>query len=252
MRLQGRVSIVTGGAKGIGRAITRRLSQEGSKVVIAQREVATGEALAQELVGGGVEALFVRTDVSDKEQVDHLVEESLKKFGQIDILVNNAATSVYPGSLLEVTLEGWRRVLDVNLTGVFLCSQAVARHMVERRWGRIINITSVGGFQPWHGSVAYLTSKGGLIMLTKAMALELAPYGILVNAIAPGAILTERVKAMLQDPELSKRCTPLSKIPLSRFGEVDEIAAAVAFLASDEATYILGTTLVADGGYLLT
>jgi NAD(P)-dependent dehydrogenase (short-subunit alcohol dehydrogenase family) len=252
MKLQGKVSIVTGGAKGIGKAITRRFAQEGSKVVIAQREVATGEVWAREIINDGGEALFVCTDVSNKEQVDHLVEETLKRFGQIDILVNNAATSVYPGSLLEVTLEGWKRVLDVNLTGVFLCSQAVARHMVERRSGRIINITSVGGFQPWQGSVAYLTSKGGLIMLTKAMALELAPYGILVNAVAPGAILTERVRAMLQDPELSKRCTPLSKIPLSRFGEVDEIAAVVAFLASDEASYIQGATWVVDGGYLLT
>jgi NAD(P)-dependent dehydrogenase (short-subunit alcohol dehydrogenase family) len=252
MKLRDKVSIVTGGAKGIGRAITRRLVEEGSRVVIAQRDPETGEALEQEILEGGGDALFVRTDVSIKEQVDGLVEETLRRFGQIDVLVNNAATSAHPGSLLEASLEDWQRVLNVNLTGVFLCSQAVARHMVERKRGRIINITSVGGFQPWKGSVHYLTSKGGLIMLTKAMALELAPHCILVNAIAPGAIMTERVAEMRQDPARSSRLTPLSKIPLSRFGEVGEIAAAVAFLASDEASYFQGATLVVDGGYLLT
>lgn len=252
MRLRDKVSIVTGGAKGIGRGISLRFAQEGSKVVIAQRDPVTGQEIAQEIEDAGGAALFISTDVSVKEQVDNLFEETLTHFGQIDILVNNAATTLCYEPLLEMPLESWQRVIDVNLTGVFLCSQAAARHMVERRYGKIINIASVGSFMPERDCPHYCAAKGGVIMLTKSMALDLSPFNISVNAIAPGAIMTEKIQEVLKEQDIAEHATSTSKIPLARFGEVEEVAAAAVFLASDEASYIQGATLVIDGGYLLT
>lgn len=252
MRLRDRVSIVTGGAKGIGRGISLRFAEEGSKVVIAQRDPVTAQEVVQEIEGKGGFALFVSTDVSVKEQVDNLIKETLAHFSQIDILVNNAAITGCYEPLLEMPLESWQRVIDVNLTGVFLCSQAAARHMAEKKYGKIINIGSVGSSMPEKDCPHYCASKGGVTMLTKSMALDLAPFHISVNAIAPGAIMTEKVGQALQEQGLEEHATSISKIPLARFGEVEEVAAAAVFLASDEASYIQGATLVVDGGYLLT
>lgn len=252
MRLRDKVSIVTGGAKGIGRGISLRFAEEGSKVVIAQRDPVTGHEIVQEIEDGGGTALFISTDVSVKEQVDNLIEETLRNFGQIDVLVNNAAITMCYEPLLEMSLESWQRVIDVNLTGVFLCSQAAARHMVERRYGKIINIGSVGSFMPERDCPHYCASKGGVIMLTKSMALDLAPFNVSVNAIAPGAIMTEKVQQALREQGIEDHATGVSKIPLARFGEVEEVAAAAVFLSSDEASYVQGATFVVDGGYLLT
>lgn len=244
MRLRDKVSIVTGGGKGIGRAISWRFAQEGAKVVIAQRDPETAQRLARQIEVSGGSTIFIPTDVGVPEQVENLVEETIEKFGQIDILVNNAAITRCWEPFLEMSLESWQRVIDVNLTGVFLCSQAVARHMVQRRYGRIINIGSVGSFMPQSNAVHYCAAKGGVIMLTKSLALELSQHNILVNAVAPGAIFTER--------SVEDSGSGLAKIPLGRQGKVEEVAAAVLFLASDEASYVQGETLVVDGGWLLT
>jgi 3-oxoacyl-[acyl-carrier protein] reductase len=252
MRLKDKVAIVTGGAKGIGRGISLRFTQEGSKVVIAQRDPVTGQEAVRQIEGAGGTALFMPTDVSVKEQVEALVEGTMAHFGQIDILVNNAAITMCYGPLLELSLDSWQRVIDVNLTGVFLCSQAVARRMVDRRYGKIINIGSVGSFMPERDCPHYCAAKGGVVMLTKSMALDLAPFNISVNAIAPGAIMTEKVRQVLREQAMEDHTTSLSKIPLARFGEVEEVAAAAVFLASDEAGYVQGEVLVVDGGYLLT
>lgn len=252
MKLASKVSIVTGGGKGIGYGISLRLGQEGSKVVIAQRDPKTGEDTVRCIIEAGGEAIFVPTDVSVKSQVDNLVEQTLLRFGQIDVLVNNAAITGCSDHFLEITPERWQQVIGVNLTGVFFCSQAVARYMVQRRYGRIINIGSVGAVMPEKDAAHYCAAKGGLDMLTKAMALDLAPYKILVNAVHPGAIRTPQVQQLMSSATPDAHLTATSKIPLGRFGEVEEVAAAVAFLASDEASYFQGSSVVVDGGYLLT
>jgi NAD(P)-dependent dehydrogenase (short-subunit alcohol dehydrogenase family) len=252
MKLRNKVSIVTGGAKGIGRGISLRFAEEGSKVVIAQRDRATGEKCVREIEDAGGTAAFVATDVSVKGQVENLIEETLAHFDRVDVLVNNAAITLCYEPILEMSLESWQRVIDVNLTGVFLCSQAAARHMAERRFGRIINIGSVGSFMPERDCPHYCAAKGGVIMLTRSMALDLAPFNILVNAIAPVAIMTEKVQRTMRQQGVEDHTSSIAKIPLARFGEVEEVAAAAAFLASDDASYMQGTTLVVDGGYLLT
>lgn len=252
MRLQDKVSIVTGGAKGIGRGISLRFAQAGSTVVIAQRDRLTGQEVVREIGDAGGTALFIATDVGVQEQVENLVEKTVTRFGQIDILVNNAAITMCYEPLLDMSLDSWQRVIDVNLTGVFLCSQAAARHMVDRRYGKIVNVGSVGSFMPERDCPHYCAAKGGVIMLTKSMALDLAPFNVSVNAVAPGATMTEKIRHVLQEQGVEDRATGLSKIPLARFGEVEEVAAAALFLASDEASYVQGATLVVDGGYLLT
>jgi len=244
MRLYDKVSIITGGGKGIGRGISQRFAQEGAQVVIAQRDPETAQRLVHEIEASGGRASFIPTDVSIPEHVEHLVQETMERFAQIDILVNNAGITRCWEPVLEMSLESWQRVIDVNLTGVFLCSQAVARHMARREYGRIINIGSVASFMPQSNAAHYCAAKGGLIMLTKSLALDLSPYNILVNAVAPGAIFTER--------SVEDGGGGLDKIPLGRQGKVEELAAAVLFLASDEAGYIQGQTLTVDGGWLLT
>jgi 3-oxoacyl-[acyl-carrier protein] reductase len=189
-------------------------------------------------------ASFVPTDVSIPAQVERLVQETMDRFGQIDVLVNNAGITRCWDPALEMSPESWQRVIDVNLTGVFLCAQAVAKHMARKKYGRIINIGSVASFMPQPNAAHYCAAKGGLIMLTKSLALDLSPHNILVNAVAPGAIHTER--------SVEDGVGGLGKIPLGRLGTVEELAAAVLFLASDEASYIQGQTLVVDGGWLLT
>jgi len=244
MRLRDKVAIVTGGGKGIGREISRRFAQEGAKVVIAQRDSETALRLVREIEAANGTASFIPTDVSVPEQVEHLVQETVERFSQIDILVNNAAITRCWDPVLEMSPESWRRVIDVNLTGVFLCSQAVARHMVRRKYGRIVNIGSVASFMPQSNAAHYCAAKGGLIMLTKSLALDLSQYNILVNTVTPGSIFTER--------SVEDSGHGLAKIPLGRPGKTEEVAAAVLFLASDEASYIQGQTLVVDGGWLLT
>ncbi len=236
-----RVAIVTGGASGLGFAIARRLARDGATLVIADRNEAQLETARAEL---GLPGIAV--DVSDPEAVAAMVARTLTDHGRLDIMVANAGI----GGLhhfLDETHAHWQKVLAVNLTGVFLCCQAAARAMVAQgQGGRIVTIASVSGVLAGSGRAAYGTSKAGVIQLTKQMALELGEYGITANAVAPGPVDTPLVAAN-HTPETRRTFT--SRIPSGRYGEPDEIASAVAYLASAEAAYVNGVTLFVDGGF---
>lgn len=251
-RLEGRVAIVTGSAAGIGRGIAQRFAREGARVVIADQDEQQAAKVSDAIVRAGGTAWPYRVDIADRGQVEALVAATLEHFGTIDILVNNAAIALLYEPFFEISEASWRRLIDVNLTGAFWCSQAAARHMAAQRQGVILNIGSVNSFRPEKQVAHYASAKGGLILLTRAMALELAPYNIRVNAIAPGAIHTERTEVFDADPVNQEIVThALGRIPLHRRGEPDELAAAAVFLASSEASYVVGHTLVVDGGSLL-
>jgi len=239
--LNGRVCIVTGGAQGIGEACVRRFAREGAHTVIADVDDARGQALAAELG-----ALYVRCDVGDKAAVDALVAATLAAHGRIDVLVNNAGI-FRAADFLEVTEADFDAVLRVNLKGAFLVGQAVAREMAKAGNGAIVNMSSVNGTLAIPTISSYNVSKGGINQLTRVMALALADRGIRVNAVAPGTIATElAAKAVLTSEEAKARI--MSRTPMKRLGEPGEIADAVAYLASDAASYITGEIVVVDGG----
>lgn len=245
--LQGKAAIVTGGAKGIGRAIVERFTKDGARVVIADVDEEAGQAAAA--VTG---ARFVRCDVSDRGHAENLAMTTVDALGRIDVLVNNAGI-VHGADFLEVSEADFDRVLRVNLKGTFLVGQAIARRMVEQvkaggAPGAIINMSSVNAVFAIANQVPYSASKGGINQLTKVMALSLAPYGIRVNAIGPGSIMTDMLASVNKDKAAKHRL--LSRTPLGRIGEPSEIAAIAAFLASDDASYITGQTIYADGGRL--
>lgn len=243
MRLANKVAIVTGASQGIGLACAKRLVQEGARVMLADVREAEGQAAVERL---GAAARFFCADVSQKADVDALVAATLKGFGQLDILVNNAGVT-HAAEFLELAEEDFDRVLRINLKSMFLCSQAAAREMVKRGSGCIINMSSVNAELAIPNQVPYVISKGGVNQLTRVAAISLAPHGVRVNAIGPGTILTELAKkAVLGSPEA--RHTILSRTPLGRCGEPEEVAAIAAFLASDDASYLTGQTLYADGG----
>lgn len=242
MKLQNKVAIVTGGTQGIGLACAQRLVAEGARVMLADIKP-EGQAAAEAL---GANARFFRADVSMKADVDALVAATLAEFGAIDILVNNAGVT-HAAGFLELEEEDFDRVLRINLKSMFLCGQAVARVMVKQQGGSIINMSSVNSELAIPNQVPYVVSKGGVNQLTKVMSLNLAPHGIRVNGIGPGTILTELAKqAVLGSPEA--RHTILSRTPLGRCGEPEEVASIAAFLASDDASYMTGQTLFVDGG----
>ena len=243
--LQGRVCIVTGAAQGIGEACVRRFAAEGSKVVIADVDDVRGQALAD-----GLGALYQHCDVGDKAQVDALVAQTLQAYGRIDVLVNNAGI-FRAADFLEVTEADFDAVLRVNLKGSFLVGQAVARAMVATGGGTIVNMSSVNGVLTIPTIASYNVSKGGINQLTRVMALALAEKNIRVNAVAPGTIATELARAaVLTSEEAGARI--MSRTPMRRLGEPEEVAEAVAFLLSDAASYMTGETVVVDGGYLLS
>jgi glucose 1-dehydrogenase len=249
MKLNGKVAIVTGGARGIGLAIAQRYVAEGAKVVIADVDIAAGENAARAL---GEPCRFKTTDVGDAEQAQNLVNDAVAAFGLLDILVNNAGI-VHAADFLDVDEADFDRVLRVNLKGAFLVGQAAARRMVDqvkagRPPGAIINMSSVNAVLAIPNQVPYCVSKGGIAQLTKVMALSLAPHGIRVNAIGPGSIMTDILKSVATDREAKRRL--LARTPLGRIGEPDEIAAIALFLASDDARYVTGQTVYADGGRL--
>jgi len=254
MRLAGKVAIVTGGGTGIGRGISRALAHAGARVVIAQRRVEKAQAMADALRSEGFEALALGADISKRPDVQQLVARTLKQWGRIDILVNNAAITGLPAiaPFLECSDAQLDLIVDVNLKGTFICSQEVARVMAQQRGGSIIHISSVAAFAAQEGASAYCATKAGIVGLTRAMALELAPYGVRVNCLAPGDILIETNQALLD--ELKARGISgqyARRIPLGRRGEPEDIGPAVVFLASEEAAYITGATLVIDGGFLI-
>lgn len=251
MKLQGKVAIVTGAAGGIGHAVARRFLQEGAKVVLADIDAEHGEKAERDLSGFGPVS-FVRTDVGSRLDVHNLAAAALEAFGDMDVLVNGAEVAQATG-FLDLAEEDFDRVLCVNLKGPFLATQAVARYMVDKvkrggAAGSIVNISSINAVVAIPDQVAYSVSKGGLDQLTRVMALALAPHGIRVNAIGPGSIAAHALTAANGDP--AERAELLSRTPLGRVGTPSEIAAIAVFLASDEASYVTGQTLYADGGRL--
>lgn len=251
-RLAGQVAIVTGAGQGLGRGIALRFAREGALVAVAELDSSLAARTQREIEAIGGTALSIPTDIADRAQVDAMIAAVIARFGHLDILVNNAAIALLYESFFEITEASWRRMIDVNLSGAFWCSQAAARHMAERRRGWIVNIGSVNSFHPEARVAHYAASKGGIVLLTRAMALDLAPYGIHVNAIAPGSVHTERTELFDADPANREIVVgTLNAIPLGRRGETDEIAAGAVFLACEESAYIQGHTLVIDGGVLL-
>jgi glucose 1-dehydrogenase len=248
MRLKNKVAIVTGGARGIGLAIAKRYVAEGARVTIADVDTA-GAAAASALNN----ASFVATDVGDARAAENVVAETCRAFGDLNIVVNNAGI-IHGADFLELKEADFERVLRVNLKGAFLVGQAAARRMVAqvkagKPPGSIINMSSINAEVAIANHTPYCVSKGGIDQLTKVMALALAPHGIRVNAIGPGSIMTDILKAVATDRE-AKRAI-LARTPLGRIGEPDEIAGIAVFLASDEASYITGQTIYADGGRLV-
>jgi NAD(P)-dependent dehydrogenase (short-subunit alcohol dehydrogenase family) len=246
LSLEGKIAIVTGGSRGIGRAIALAFAGAGADVVVCSRDL-DGKlgTVAEEIKGLGRRSLAVPTDVMQKAALDNLVQKTMAEFGAIDILVNNAGTSVRK-SVLEHTDEDWNKVIDTNLTSYFLCSRAVAKIMTQRKKGNIISIASVRGIQGASGRIGYNVSKAGVIMLTRVLALEFASDNIRVNAIAPGWIKTEMTAPLMNDPKACKEID--ATIPMGRWAEPDEMANVALFLASDMSSYVTGHTLVADGG----
>lgn len=252
MSFSGKTVIITGGASGIGRACASDFATKGANVVIADQNEEDGEQAAADLKEASHEALFVSCDVSERLDVHNLIASVLEAYGQIDVLVNNAAI-IDSAPFLELSEDEFEKVLSVNLKGYFLVGQAVARQMVAQiadgaPAGAIVNMSSVNALFALPDHVAYTISKGGIAQLTKAMALALASHGIRVNAIGPGSIMTPILESVVHDE--SSRARILSRTPLGRIGDVAEIAAIAVFLASDAASYITGETVYADGGRL--
>ncbi len=246
MRLRDKIAIITGAGSGIGRATATLFSKEGAKVVVADWSEEGGKETVKEIENQDGQAIFVKTDVSKKEGVEKMKNECLEKFGRVDILVNNAG--IYRTyNLHEMSEEDWEKIIDVNLKSVFLCSKAVISEMLKQGKGKIINVASIAGLVGFPQSGAYCASKGGIITLTKEMALEYAPKKINVNCIAPGVIKTAMTENMLADPETKKFLEENTLYP--RLGEPEDIAQAMVYLASDESDFVNGEVLVVDGGW---
>lgn len=253
MTLTDKVTIITGAARGIGYACAKRFAAEGAKVIIADVDEDRGAEAAETLAAaGGADARFVACDVGERLDVRNLVTTTVEAHGRVDVLINNAGI-VAMADFLDVKEEEFDRVLKINLKGTFLASQAVARQMVDQieaggEPGTIVNISSVNAVFGIANQVPYSVSKGGVNQLTKVMALALAPHGIRVNAVGPGSIMTDMLASVANDEEARRRV--LSRTPLGRIGRPEEIASVAAFLASDDASYVTGQTVYADGGRL--
>jgi glucose 1-dehydrogenase len=248
MLLNGKAAIVTGAAQGIGQACAERLAKEGARVALCDVNAVAGEAAAKAIAAAGGTAIFLTCDVSKPADITAAVAAALKAFGRIDVLVNNAGV-VDDAPFLELPLEELDRVLSINLRGAFLMAQTAARQMVALGGGgAIVNMSSINAKFALPDHVAYSISKGGIAQLTKAMAIALAPQGIRVNAVGPGTIDTPLLANVVKDKAF--RAKVLSRTPMGRYGRPEEIAAIVAWLASDEASYVTGTTIFADGGRL--
>ncbi|MBW1997110.1 MAG: glucose 1-dehydrogenase [Deltaproteobacteria bacterium] len=246
-KLEGKVALVTGSGRGLGRAMAKALAEAGADVVVtarSQKEIGETAGLIRDL---GRRGLAIPCDVRDKASIDNLVGEALGEFGRIDILVNNAGCAIIK-SLLDLSEEEWHATIDTNLTSMFLCCKAVGPVMIRQGGGRIINVTSVLGARGRTGSVVYACSKGGVIQLTRTLAIEWAPYNIRVNAIGPGAFYTKPMKTVLDDPELGE--IRRKKIPLKREGQPEELGPLVVYLASPASDYMTGEIVYVDGGEL--
>jgi NAD(P)-dependent dehydrogenase (short-subunit alcohol dehydrogenase family) len=243
--LTGKVALVTGASSGIGRATALALATQGAKVAVCARRFDRLTELMTAIKAKGKEAVAIQMDVTQKNEVQHAITQTVTTFGKLDILVNNAGALDY-SPFLEMTEEKWDLIINTNLKGYFYAAQAAAKEMVKNKWGRIINIASIASGGVGVGMaqlVHYTASKGGVIGLTEALAAELGQYGILVNAIGPGGIDTEMTKGADISPFANR-------LSVKRMGKSEEIAAAVVYFASDEASYTTGTTLYVDGGWL--
>lgn len=243
-RLDGKVAIVTGGGTGVGRAISLSLAKAGADVVVTARRLEPLEDVAGEIAGLGRKALAVSCDVTESEKVNRMVSQAISEFGHVDILVNNAGVvkEHEPKPLWEITDDEWRLGIDTNLTGAFYCCRALAKHMVERRSGTIINISSCSGIRSMPGRFAYTAAKAGIINFTQSLAVTWADYNIRANCIAAGMLRTWRTA---EDYDKSARV-----IPLGRVGEPEDIGSLAVYLASDASSYVTGQVFVVDGGTL--
>jgi NAD(P)-dependent dehydrogenase (short-subunit alcohol dehydrogenase family) len=248
--LKNKVVVITGARRGMGKADALLFAQKGAKVVVSDISQEDCQKVVDQIEKKGGQAIAVKCDVSKKEEVDNLFRKTIEKFGRVDVLVNNAGICEFK-PFIDLTEEEWDRTLNINLKGYFLCAQAAAKEMAKQKSGVIVNIASVAMGQVGVGFlniVHYCASKGGIAAMTEAMALELAPYNIRVNAIAPGMIETPMLDPIKQDPKAMEGI--LARVPLNRMGKPEEIADLVVFLASDKSSYITGSIVVIDGGWL--
>lgn len=246
INLSGKTAIVTGGGSGIGAGIARLYGELGANIVIADVEMETAQEVAAEIEAAGHPVLLVKVDVQDAGQVEAMVEQTVERFGGIDLLVNSAGVGTL-SSIVEMLEEEWDWVLGVNLKGTFLCTRAVTRWWLQNdRKGKIINLSSINEAVPLAGEAHYCASKGGVMMFTRSAALELAPYGIQVNAIAPAMIETPMTEEVTVVPEL--HAAHMKQVPLGRFGQPADVARVAAFLASPWSGWITGASIPADGG----
>lgn len=246
MNLSTRVAIVTGGGRGIGRAIALKLAQHGASIVVNDIAPSSAEEVTDEVKAGGGKGIACGGDVSQSQDVSKIVKTAVSTYGRVDILVNNAGIT-RDGLLVEISDSDWDEVLNINLKGAFLCTRGVLWHMLRQRWGRIINIASVVALIGNAGQANYASAKAGLVALTKTIAKEVASRGITANAIAPGFIDTEMTRKLSE----SLRQEIINKLPIGYFGLPEDVAQAVVFLASEEARYITGQVLNVDGGMVM-
>lgn len=248
MRLQDKVAIVTGSTSGIGKSIAQGFADEGANVIICGRREEMAKGIADELIGKGLKAAAIRLDVTSEESIDSLVNQVVDRFGRIDILVNNSGISPVWKRAEDTPKEAWDQIIATNLTGTFLCAQAVGRVMIKQSNGRIINMTSVGSEVALPRLVAYCASKAGIVMLTKVLAAEWAQHNIMVNGIGPSFVETDFTAGLRSNERIYNDLK--DKNPLKRFARPEEIVGTAVFLASDESSYITGQTIFIDGGWL--
>lgn len=250
MNLKNKVAIITGARRGMGKAHSLTLAKAGAKVIVSDLVKEDCQKVVDEIKKEGGEAIAVKCDISKKEEVDAMVQKAVEEFGRVDILVNNAGIADFK-PFLEMTEKDWNKTININLKGYFLCTRACAEIMAEQKSGNIINIASIAMGQVGAGFMNlahYCASKGGIVAMAEELAVELAPYNIRVNTIAPGVIDTPMASSVKDNEEALK--STLSRVPMNRMGKAQEIADAVLFLASDKSSYINGEVIVVDGGYL--
>jgi NAD(P)-dependent dehydrogenase (short-subunit alcohol dehydrogenase family) len=247
-QLTGKTALVTGASRGIGEAIAKGFAQAGADLVLVSRNLSALEKVAREIEGFGRKAFSVSADIGNPEEIQRAVDTAQKFFPRIDILVNNAGISPILKKAEEVTLKEWEEIVRVNLTGTFLFCQAVGKTMIQQGGGKIINMVSVGAVVAFQRQIAYCATKGGILQLTKVLAVEWARYNIQVNAIGPAYLETELTKGMRESKAISEDL--LRKTPMGRFGNPEEIVGAAVYLASDTSSYVTGQTLFVDGGWL--